>query len=299
MAITRETVTYNLDDAKIRPLLTDPVGGSPTYGSSIDIPVIQSHTAQAELVSAELKGDAKIVDVYSKTEKFTGQVRHGAISFDALAVLLGGTASTSGSSPTQQQKFSLKGADIPGYFMLESQIKYVGGAEAGIGADLHPKLHKVKITGLSVEYANESHAVVSFDYMAIPLQSTDDLIEWVKNETAVAIETSDDTTPPTVTGSAPADGAAGVAVDSDITFTFSEAMAAHTVSDPGCYFLITEAGAAKAFTVAYNAGTRTATLSPTTDLAATTQYRAGVTRLAQDAAGNRLAAQYIIDFETV
>lgn len=296
--ITRETVTYNLDDCKIRPLLTDPVGGSPTYGSSIDIPVVQSHTAQAELVSAELKGDAKIVDVYSKTEKFTGQVRHGAISFDALAVLLGGTASTAGSSPNQQQKFNMKGADLPGYFMLETQIKYVGGAEAGIGADLHPKLHKVKITGLSVEYANESHAIVSFDYMAIPLQSTDDLIEWTKNETAVAISTSVDTTPPTVSASSPVDGAAGVAVGATITFTFDEAMAAHTVSDSGCYFLITSAGVAKAFTVAYDSGTRTATLTPTSALAALTQYRAGVTRFAQDAAGNRLAGQHVIDFTT-
>lgn len=299
MSITRETVTYNLDDCKIFPLTADAVGGSPSYGTGIDVPVIQSHTAQAEFISAELKGDAKLVDIYSKPEKWTGSVRHGAMSFDALEVLLGGTASDSGSSPNERKAFKLQGASVPGYFKLETQIKYVGGAEAGGGADFHVILYKVKVTGLSVEYANEAHAVVSFDYMAIPLQSSDDMLEFVKNETAVAIDAgATDTTLPTVTSSTPADGATGVATGSTVSFTFSEAMRPSSVTDPGCYVLMTAAGVAKAFTVAYNSGTNVATLTPTSALGAATDYVAAVTRLAQDAAGNRLAAQHVINFTT-
>lgn len=299
MAITRDTVTYNLDDCKLFPLTADPVGGSPTYGSGIDVPVIQTHTAQAEFTSAELKGDAKLADVYSKCDKWTGSVRHGAMSFDALEVLLGGVATDTGVSPNQRKSFKLQGASVPGYFKLETQIKYVGGAEAGLGADFHVILAKVKVTGLSVEYANEAHAVVSFDYMAIPLQSSDDMLEFVKNETAVAINAgATDTTPPTVTSTSPADEDTGVATSAAVSFTFSEAMRSSSVTDPGCYVLMTDAGAEKAFSVAYDAGTKTATLTPTSALAASTTYVAAVTRLAQDAAGNRIAAQHVINFTT-
>jgi hypothetical protein len=300
VSITKDVITYNLDDSKLFPLTADPSGGSPSYGTGIDIPGIQSHTAQAEVINAELKGDAKMLDIYSKVEKFSGSVKHGVMSFDALETLLGGTVSETGTSPNERKSFKMTGASLPGYFKLETQIKYVGGEECGLGADFHVVLYKVKVTGLSVEYANESHASVSFDYMAIPLNSNDEMVEFVKNETAVAINAgSPDTTPPTVASSTPADEDASVAVDATINFVFSEDMRLDTVSDAGCYVLMSDAGVAKAFTVAYSQSTKTATLTPTTALANSTNYIAAVTRMAQDLAGNRIAAQHVINFTTV
>lgn len=300
MSISKQSITYNLDDGKIFPLLSDDTGGSPSYAAGIDLPGVRNHTAEAQVLTAESKGDAKILDVYSKIEKFSGRVDQAKIDFDAFATMMGGSVAETGASPNERKSFALKGANVPGYFKMETQIKYVGGEEVGLGADFHVILHKVKITGLSVEWSNESHVSVSFDYSAIPLNSNDELVEFVKNETAVAINAgSPDTTPPTVASSTPADEDMDVAVGAAINFVFSEEMRLDTVTDPGCYVLMTDAGVAKAFAVAYSQPTKTATLTPTTALDNSTNYIAAVTRMAQDLAGNRIAAQHVIGFTTV
>src|SRR5262249_21195465 len=70
--------------------------------------------------------------------------------------------------------------------------------------------------------------------------------------------TAGDTTPPTVTSIAPANGATGVATSSVVTVVFSETLSAASVS--GSTILLTNGGTTVAATVAYNAATLTATL---------------------------------------
>ena len=110
-----------------------------------------------------------------------------------------------------------------------------------------------------------------------------------------------DTTPPTVTGFSPTNGTASVATNVAATVTFSEAMTASTVNT-STVFLRNAAGATVASTIAYNASTNTATLTPTSTLANSTTYTivvkggaAGV----KDAAGNALAADVTSSFTTV
>ncbi len=112
-----------------------------------------------------------------------------------------------------------------------------------------------------------------------------------------------DTTPPTITARSPVDGASGVPVNSVVTLTFNEAMAAATVG--GTTFVLRNAGGnVVAATVAYNAATRVATLTPTGGLAPSSTYTAtaagGSTdpRL-KDLAGNALAASSSWSFTTV
>jgi large repetitive protein len=112
-----------------------------------------------------------------------------------------------------------------------------------------------------------------------------------------------DTTPPTLTARSPVDGAAGVPVNSVVTLTFSEAMDAATVG--GTTFVLRNAGGnVVAATVAYNAATRVATLTPTGGLAPSSTYTAtavgGSTdpRL-KDLAGNALAASSSWSFTSV
>jgi methionine-rich copper-binding protein CopC len=95
-----------------------------------------------------------------------------------------------------------------------------------------------------------------------------------------------DTTVPTVTAQSPAAGAAGVAVDANVTATFSKAV--QGVS--GTSFTL-KAGTAPnvAATVSYNATTRIATLDPMANLAAGTQYTVTLTDGIKDTANNALA----------
>ena len=95
-----------------------------------------------------------------------------------------------------------------------------------------------------------------------------------------------DTTPPTVTGETPAPGATGVATGTNVTATFSEAVSGVS----GSTFTLEGPGTtAVPASVTYSAGTLTATLDPTADLAASTTYTARLTSGITDLAGNPLA----------
>ncbi|MGN9906617.1 DUF4082 domain-containing protein [Phytohabitans sp. LJ34] len=93
-----------------------------------------------------------------------------------------------------------------------------------------------------------------------------------------------DTTPPTVTARTPAAGATGVATNTAVTATFSEAVQSGTIAmtlrDPGG---VTVPGA-----VTYDGATRRATFTPSAALAASTTYTAGVSGAA-DPSGNVMA----------
>ena len=111
-----------------------------------------------------------------------------------------------------------------------------------------------------------------------------------------------DTTAPTVTLKAPADGATGVSLGTSVTATFSEAMDAATIN--GTTFELRNASnALVSATVTYNAGTKTATLSPSANLAGSTTYTATVKGGAadprvKDLAGNALGANVAWSFTT-
>ncbi|WP_169315309.1 Ig-like domain-containing protein [Terriglobus roseus] len=98
-----------------------------------------------------------------------------------------------------------------------------------------------------------------------------------------------DTTAPTVTLTNPANGATAVPLSQAISATFSEAMDPLTITT-ATFTVATGGGTNVAGTVAYNAVTFIATLTPSAPLTAGTSYVATVTTGAKDLAGNSLAA---------
>jgi hypothetical protein len=119
---------------------------------------------------------------------------------------------------------------------------------------------------------------------------------------SVNVTVSPDATPPTVTGNTPSKGATGVSTATAVTATFSEAMNPTTIS--GSSFELRDASnAVVPATVTYNAGTNTATLTPSSVLAATATFTATVRGgtsdpRVKDVAGNALAANLTWVFTT-
>ena len=103
-----------------------------------------------------------------------------------------------------------------------------------------------------------------------------------------------DTTPPTVSSTAPANNATFVAVNTTISATFSEAMDASSITT--ATFLVNNGSSNIAGTLTYS-GT-TATFTPTTDLDYDTTYIGTITTGAKDLAGNPLEADYTWSFTT-
>jgi PKD repeat protein len=109
-----------------------------------------------------------------------------------------------------------------------------------------------------------------------------------------------DTTPPTVTSVSPEDGAADIALETNASVTFAEAMDPATVTAQ-TLSLRSDDGSVVAAAISYDSTSSTATLDPDTDLVADTTYiattrggPAGVT----DSAGNALAADHVWSFRT-
>src|SRR6185369_6076866 len=103
-----------------------------------------------------------------------------------------------------------------------------------------------------------------------------------------------DTTAPTVSSTIPADTATGVAINQNLTVTFSEAMDPATIS--ATTFTVMQGATPVPGVVTY-VGTM-ATFNPTTDLAANTVVTATITTDAKDLAGNALAANKTWSFTT-
>ncbi len=107
-----------------------------------------------------------------------------------------------------------------------------------------------------------------------------------------------DTTPPSLTARTPAVGATGVAVGSDVTATFNEALAAASVTTSSVTLAPTGGGAAVPAAVSLGSGGTVITLNPTADLAAGTQYTATLSTAVEDVAGNNIPATINWSFTT-
>lgn len=105
-----------------------------------------------------------------------------------------------------------------------------------------------------------------------------------------------DTTAPTVTVS-PIDGATGIAVTSNVVWTFSEEIQGSTVNDAN--FFVTKAdGTAVTGSLVLDSTKKIVTFDPTANLTALTDYIAVATKSVKDVAGNALAANSVTNFRT-
>lgn len=102
--------------------------------------------------------------------------------------------------------------------------------------------------------------------------------------------------PPTVVSTSPPDGAPGVAADAVVRATFSRAMDAGTITSSS--FTLGGPGGVVAATVAYDAATATAALTPAGPLAGLTTYTATLTTAVTSADGVALAAAATWSFTT-
>ena len=103
-------------------------------------------------------------------------------------------------------------------------------------------------------------------------------------------------TGPTVSSTAPADGATGVAINTNITATFSEAMDSSTINRTT--FTVAAGATDVSGTVTLSADSLTATFDPASDLEPSTDYTVTLTRRIKDLSGNALPDRKVWTFTT-
>jgi Ca2+-binding RTX toxin-like protein len=127
----------------------------------------------------------------------------------------------------------------------------------------------------------------------------------VDSKAATSTVLSVDTTPPTISSVAPANGQTDVALDANVEATFSEEMDAASVTDPANFTLTKQDGTPEGTqvpaTLSYNSSTKKATLDPNADLDPQSSYTAtikGGTDGVKDSSGNPLASDEVWSFTT-
>lgn len=288
MAQDGQIITLDVDDGKLRQILTDPVGGPATFDEWLDIFGISNFTVSPEYTEKELAGDATTIDQYSKLKKLTGSFQC-QMTFATLEVLLGATAAYTGSSPNETATLTLSSSDLPNYFELDVRSNYRGGSDA-TGGDFHVRIAKAKMTKFTYTMASEEYATLQIDWAGVARLADNAFMTFTENETAVTYTGSPDTTAPTLSSSTPADGATGVSGTANVVLNFSEEI----VYDIGNYAIAKADGTAVAFTGS-KTDADTVTLNPTPTLDSAGVYIVTVAGV-RDLAGNMLATPAVINF---
>ncbi len=186
MPLSHVSKVYAVSDAKISKLTADPAGGATTYGTLTDVPGIKEMTIGGNVNTVELRGDNALLDQNSTLGNITVSVSNAKISLDVLAIMLGGTNTDAGTTPSQTSTYLLKNTDTFSYFKIEAKTP-TGGADTPTG-DLHYVLHKCILSSFpDLGHAEEDYRIVSFEAIAVPLISNGNHLSIVLNETAAAI----------------------------------------------------------------------------------------------------------------
>lgn len=166
MPAAHESVLFDVHDFKVYPLTAD-TGASPTYGDAVDVYGIAEVGLDPTLVTAELKGDGKVIAKKGKMDRVSSSATYGRLSADVLAVILGTT--TTDVSETQARARILAGTSLP-YFGAAFVIE---DADNGI-EDVVVTLYKCQVTGGSLlGQSTDNFGQPSFEFEGIGLAATD------------------------------------------------------------------------------------------------------------------------------
>jgi hypothetical protein len=189
MPISRVTKLYAVEDAKIFPLLSDPEGGTPSYGAGIDVPGIKALEISGDVEVKELRGDNGLLDSDSAISNITVAWPHAKLSLDVLAALMDSDVTDSGTTPNQKTKWQLKKGAKPLPFKIEAKTP-TGGGDI-ITGDVHFRLLKCVMSSFpGLGLAEEDYKTPENEARCVPLISNGEWIDVEINETATAIPTA-------------------------------------------------------------------------------------------------------------
>lgn len=140
MALGHETVMFDVHDFRVYALLTDVAGASPTYATGVDVPGIAEVGLDPNLVTAELKGDARVIAKRGRIDRFNLSATYGKLDLDVLDVIT--PAVLTDVTSTRSTARIASPAPLP-YFMAQFKIEDV---DEGIGT-LNVTLWKCLLTG--------------------------------------------------------------------------------------------------------------------------------------------------------
>lgn len=153
-----------------------------TGSTQVDLPAAQKLGFKEKLVTGELRGDDRLVELLSQTDSLEFALEAGGISVEAWALMTGRTVNESGTTPTRISTYNISAGDCYPYFKIYGKAVGPDCAE-----DTHVLLYKCKLTApLEGEFADGNFFVTSCSGMAVD-DGTNGIADIVLNETAAAL----------------------------------------------------------------------------------------------------------------
>jgi len=179
MALATKVLPYGLRDVQLRAISAAGVVST----TSIDLPVARTLKFSETEDFEELRGDDKVEASHGAGPIVEWDLEGGGISFEAYALLAGGTVTSSGVTPAAKKTYSKLVTNARPYVQIEGQ------AISDNGGDMHGVIYRAKADGaLEGTMGDGTFWLTSASGKGYG-DSSDKLYDFVQNETAIAIVT--------------------------------------------------------------------------------------------------------------
>ena len=176
---------------------------------------------------------------------------------------------------------------------IDYKSLFLEGPAPGGGTTNYEFWKAFPISASEVEYTKDENTIYEVTMLLI-----EDVTKPEKQRLGKRVDVYDDTTPPAVDSVLPADSATDVAVDTEVTWTFSEDIQQRDIT-AGNFNIVDDTGTEVDGELAYNPNTFEVTFTPDANLANNTTYLAFVSGEVRDMAGNSMGDNYRTSFTTI
>lgn len=137
MALANTPLPFGLRDVKVQKLTDD---GTATVGGKVDLPYARTFKFAESEAFEDLRGDDELIASHGAGANVEWELESGGLNFDAVAVMYGGTVTTSGVTPNIVKRWRKLKNDQRPYFRVEGQ------SISDSGGDVHGVLYRAKAT---------------------------------------------------------------------------------------------------------------------------------------------------------
>lgn len=140
MAVSNPALPYGMRDIKVTPISANLVGAI-TYGTMVDLPAAQTLSWNTTEDYEQIRGDDIVQGEHGNGRIIEWELAAGGLGIDAVAVIMGGTVTSTGTTPAIVKKLATVGTTAAPYFRIDGQ------AINDNGGDTKVVIYRAKATG--------------------------------------------------------------------------------------------------------------------------------------------------------
>jgi hypothetical protein len=180
VALASNALPFGMRDIKVTPITANVAAGI-TYGTYVDLPASQTLSWNTTEDYEQVRGDDVVQGEHGNGRLIEWELEAGGVSIDAAAVIMGGTVTSSGTTPNIKKTLAWAGTTAAPYFRIDGQ------AINDNGGDTKVTIYRAKATGgMEGEFADGSFLTSGFSGNGYP-NADDKLFDIIHTETAASI----------------------------------------------------------------------------------------------------------------